>query len=156
MAGAFEIEIKGFYGGNDVTDDMIVWVVAHSKKQVLEAIEPVKHLVNGVNKLPNDYMAPDSGIDYILLDGGSTAQLLEQIRSEAIEFVPGSLAALEANDDVVVWDEDKGFIHVNKSPMDYFKSRKAGPSEFEQKLLTMYGYEGQLPKQGKWDRSPSP
>lgn len=156
MAGAFEIEIRGFYGGNDVTDDLILWVIAESEDQVRQAIEPVKHLVNGVVKLPDEYMAPDSGVDYVLLDGGSIAQMIEQIRSKAIDFVPGSLAALEANDDVVVWDDKKGFVHAHMSPADYFKNRKSDPSELEQKLLRKYGYEVPPPKQGKWDRSPSP
>lgn len=62
----YEVDLVGFAGGTDLTDDLVLWVKANSLDSVKTLLEPVSAIIAGIQKtdMSSTYTEAD-GIDLV-------------------------------------------------------------------------------------------
>lgn len=73
----FEVIASGFYGGNDLTDDRVIWVKSDNIDEVKDIIDGTKARMG--DELP-DGLTVEDGIDFILPGDA------EKLKSKLIQF----------------------------------------------------------------------
>ena len=69
----YEVDLVGFYGGTDLTDDLVLWIKASSEDSLKTLLEPVSALVSSIQLL-TDIDGDSTELDGVdLTEGLSTA-----------------------------------------------------------------------------------
>lgn len=128
---AFEVELKGFYGGHDFTDDLILWVSATSQESIYLAAEELADKIQKIS--PLDHLHPDEAEFKIPED---TGLMLMTIDERAVVYKDKELIAIEA-DRLVIWNEQKREYQTLSYGPEAIDHRRL--SDREKLMLANYG-----------------
>ncbi|MBD8615629.1 hypothetical protein IFT69_18170 [Pseudomonas putida] len=130
---AFEVTLKGYYGGNDMTDDLILWVAAQSEESIYLAVgdcgEKIREVIHnsGASLEDCDWTLP--------ADAAFVAMAVDE---RAIMYLDKEIVAID-NDRVIVWNEGiQDTVMLSYGPEAIAAHRL---SEREKQLLIRYDIE---------------
>lgn len=107
----FEVVLKGFYGGSDRTDHLVLWVAAPSRNVLDIGISECLSKVWSVEALED---VPLGDADYGLPH--DKGLLVADIEEKAIEYEDKELVAIDSGR-LVCWSHDKqGFVTLGYGP----------------------------------------
>lgn len=127
---AYEVTLKGYYSGNDMTDDLILWVAAPSE-------EAIHMAAGGASfKIRDAYHTQDVSIDdcdWTLPQ--DAAEVAIAVAERAIIYRDKEIVAIDG-DRVVVWNEQRqDCVELSYGPESIAYHRL---SEREKQLLIRY------------------
>ncbi|WP_005742035.1 hypothetical protein [Pseudomonas amygdali] len=127
---AFEVTLKGYYGGNDMTDDLILWVAAQSQEAIYLAVGGCSIKISDIHQLAT--VSTDDCEWSIPRDASEVAIAVSE---RGVIYRDKEIIAIDG-DRVVIWNQKRGeAVSLSCGPEAIDRHRL---SEREKQLLIKY------------------
>lgn len=127
----FEIQLSGYNGESEATDDLILWVQAPSEQEILDTIKPIRGMVDKTRMITNEIVGADAILPHdadMLLE--IIAQRYKDVnRDKQIEKLVSALEGLMPlrEREAAVYDFEANFIAAQKALEQAKPSRPSRP-----------------------------